>query len=172
MTAQYAPEDINYGSEAAFVESTTLGGTQQGTTDTAVLNYITITNTSLDAYAVTTAAAATTTGTVITILQPGIYIASLITAVAAAHAAGISLGGTSPPFTTTPVAFGTAEALISLADNVTAMNQSVLSQSATFRVTPAMLDGTQNALRFMGEVGATFIATQAKMRVERLVATS
>lgn len=169
MTAQYAPEDINYGSEAAFVESVTLGGTQQGTTDTAVLNFITITNTSLDAYTVTAEAAATTTGTVVTVLQPGVYVASLMTAIGAGGSAAISLGATAAPFNTTPVAIGGNDGLISLADNVTA-NQSVLSQTATFRITPAMLDGTQNALRFMGEVGATFIATQVKMRVDRILA--
>lgn len=167
MTAQYGPEDINYGSEAAFVECTTLNATEQGAVDTTVLRMDNVTNSSANAYTVTTTA---NEGTTVTVLQPGVYVATLITSVNGAHAAAISLGGTAPPFNTDPAAMGGNDGIISLADNVTA-NQSVLCQSISFRLTPAQIDGTQNVLRFLSDAGLTFIDTQFKMRVDRIVAS-
>ncbi len=170
MTNQYPSESINYGPDPASVFSNTIGGTEQGTTDTAVLNYVTITNSSVAHFTVTTAAAATTTGTVITILQPGVYAASMSLAIAAgACAIGISLGATAAPFTTTPVAIGTVDGLLVMQTNTVA-DASVQSCAVTFRIDPVDIDATVNVLRFMATVGGTFVTTQVAMRVDRLTA--
>ncbi len=171
MTSQYFNQDVNSAPDLASVVSIALGGTQQGTTDTAVLNFITITTSSVDHFTVTTAAAATATGTVITILQPGVYVASMNLAVAAGVCdIGISLGGTAAPFTTTPIAIGTVDGLIMLGTDA-ASTASIQMLSATFRIAPADIDGTVNVLRFMATVGGAFVATQASMRIDRATAS-
>jgi hypothetical protein len=170
MTNQYFNQDINYGPDDAFVSSRTLGGTQQGTTDTAVLNFITITSSSTAHFTVSAQAAATASGTEITILQPGVYIASMNAADAGATCSiGISLGATAAPFTTTPVAIGTVDGLIALCADVAAAD-AIQMCSVTFRIAPADIDGTANILRFMGTVGAGFVTTQASMRIDRATA--
>jgi hypothetical protein len=170
MTSQYHDQDINYSSDDASVFSSTLGGTQQGTTDTAVLNYVTITSSSAAHFTVTTAAAATATGTEVVILQPGAYFASMSLAIAAsACAIGISLGATAAPFTTTPVAIGTVDGMLVLASNTVA-DASVQQCGVTFNIAPDDIDGTANVVRFMGTVGAGFVTTQVAMRIDRLTA--
>ena len=167
MTNQYFNQEINYAPDDASVVSVTLGGTQQGTTDTAVLNFITITTSSADHFTTTTTAAA---GTVITILQPGTYVASMTLAIAAgACAIGISLGAITAPFDTTPAATGTADGMLSLASNTVA-DASVQQSSVTFRIAPVDIDGTANLLRFMATVGGAFVTTQASMRIDRATA--
>lgn len=167
MTSQYFNQDINYGPDDASVVSRTLGGTQQGTTDTAVLNFTGITTSSVAHFTTATTAVA---GTTITILQPGVYVASMNLAIAAAACAiGISLGGTAAPFTTTPVAIGTVDGLIAMGSDVAA-TAAIQMCSVTFRLAPVDIDATANVLRFMATVGGAFVATQAAMRLDRATA--
>lgn len=165
MTRQYATEDINYGPSPAFVSSSTLNGTQQGGTDTAVFRFDSITTTTANDFTVATTAPA---GTTITILKPGTYIATLSASVAAANTAiGISLGGTAAPFTTTPAAIGGNDGIIAL--KVSAANDaSVLNVCTSFDISLANLDGTANVVRFMGIVGGAFVATTVNMRLDRV----
>ena len=169
MTSQYPTEDINYGPDDASVTTQTLSGaTQQGTTDTAVLRYDTITTSSADHFTTTTIAA---DGTTITILQPGIYVASMTLAIAAAACSiGISLGATGAPFDTTPVATGTVDGMIALESNIVA-DASIQSCMATFRIGSDDIDGTANVVRFMATVGGAFVTTQVAMRIDRATAS-
>ncbi len=167
MTNPYPSEDINYGPNQGSVSSSTINATEQGATDTAVLRYDAITTNSADNFTTTTTAAA---GTVITILQPGTYVASMTLAIAAgACAIGISLGAITAPFDTTPAATGTADGMLSLASNTVA-DASVQQSSVTFRIAPVDIDGTANLLRFMATVGGTFVTTQVAMRLDRITA--
>ncbi len=168
MTAQYFNEDINYGPDDASVSSILLSVvTQQGTTDTAVLRYDPVTTSSAAHFTTATTAAA---GTTIAIIQPGIYIASMNLAIAAgACSIGISLGGTAPPFTTTPVATGTVDGVLAIESNLT-VDASVQSCSVTFRIGNDDIDGTANVVRFMATVGGAFVVTQVAMRIDRATA--
>lgn len=168
MTRQYATEDINYSPSSAFVTSRTLNATQQGATDTAVLRFNTITTRTADDFTVTTTAA---NGTTIAIIKPGVYIATLVQSINAANTAiGISVGGTNAPFTTTPAAIGGDDGIVALKVSV-ANDASVLNVCTSIHITDAdIAGGVANVVRFMGNVGGTFVATTALMRIERATA--
>lgn len=167
MTSQYFHEDINHSPSQASVTSRTLNATQQGTTDTAVLRFDSITTTTANDFTTTTTAAA---GTTVTILKPGVYIATLIQSINAANTAiAISLGGINPPFTTTPAAIGGDDGIIALKVSV-ANDASVMNIMTSFRIAPAQIDGTQNVVRFLGNVGGVFVTTTALMRIDRATA--
>lgn len=168
MPRQYSTEDINYSPAAAFVTSRTLAAVQQGTTDTAVLNFVSITTTTANDFTVTTTAA---NGTTIAIIKPGVYIATLIQSINAANTAiGISVGGINAPFTTTPAAIGGDDGIIALKVSV-ANDASVLNICTSFHITDAdIAGGVANVVRFMGNVGGAFVTTTASMRVERATA--
>lgn len=170
MTQQYLPESINYGSEAAFVESVALdGANQQGSNanNDAVFQFTSVTNSSANAYTVTSS---DTLGTTIAILQPGIYTATLVAAIAAgAQSLAISLGGTANNFGATPAAIGTVAGIIALAVDADA-NASVMPLSMSFRIQPSDIDGTSNVVRFLGTANGTWVATQVRMRIDRVSA--
>lgn len=170
MTQQYLPESINYGSEAAFVEATALDGANQQGSDAnndTVFQFTSVTNSSANAY---TVASSDALGTTVTILQPGIYVAELVAAIAAgAQALALSLGGTANNFGATPAAIGTAAGNIALAIDADA-NASVMPLSMSFRIQPSDIDGTSNVVRFLGTANGTWVATQVRMRIDRVSA--
>lgn len=172
MTQQYLPESINYGPEAAFVQSTSLDGANQQGSDAnndTVFQFTNVTNSSANHYTVTSSNAL---GTTVTILQPGVYVAELVAAIAAgAQALAVSLGGTANSFGATPAAIGTAAGNIALAVDADA-NASVMPLSISFRVAPGDIDGTSNVVRFLGTANGVWVATQVRMRIDRVLASS
>lgn len=163
MTSQYLPETINPEGKAGWAQGR--GGNGQGGTDTAVVRFDTTTSSSANDFTLTDAAA---TGLVVTCLKPGTYSVMFTTSQAAGDVSiGISLGGTNAPFNTTPAAFGGNDGIIAFADNVTA-DASVPTCAATFYLGADQIDGTQNLVRFMAEVGITMVDAHTAFRIARV----
>ena len=169
MTEPYQPEGINYGPDPAFVSSTALlVGNQQGSgaNDDTVFNFVPVVNSSADHFTVTSTVVL---GTTFTILQPGVYAASLTCAIAVAASVAISVGGALATFGATPAAMGGMNVIIALSGNPVA-NASITSVATSFRITSADLNGTLNVVRFLGTANGVWVATQVAMRIDRVTA--
>lgn len=163
MTSQYLPETINPEGKSGWAQGR--GANGYGSTDTAVLRWDATTSSGANDFTLTDTAAA---GLVVTCLKPGTYIVMLTSSEAAGgYAIGISLGGTNAPFNTTPAAFGGDDGIIALADNVTA-DASAITCSVSFYLEPAAIDGTQNLVRFMAEVGGSPVDAHTAFRIDRV----
>lgn len=171
MTEQYLPEDINIGPDPSNVTSVLLDvGDQQGSdaNNDTVFNFATVTNSSVAHYTVTST---DPLGTTVTVLQPGVYVASLNADVAGNNAStiAISVGGTVNSFGATPAAIGGASAVIAITSSI-AGDASVPQLSTVFRISPLAIDGTANVVRFLGTVSAVWTVTTVRARIDRLTA--
>lgn len=172
MTEQYAAEFINSGPDPSYIFSNALNaGDQQGSdaSNDTVFFFDPITISSAAHFTATSSA---TLGTVIAVLQPGVYIATLVGSIAgAAKSLAISVGGAVNSFGTTPAAIGGASNVIALASNLAA-NDSVVEVSTSFRINPEDLatGSITNQVRFLGDASGVWVATTVRMRIDRVTA--
>lgn len=171
MTEQYQTEDINVGPNPSNAQATAFDATDQQGSDAnndTVMNFLAVNITSTADF---TVALSDTLGTTITILQPGVYMASLNADVAGANAStlAISVGGAANSFGATPAAIGGAGAVIALSSSL-AGDASVPQVAGFFRIAPADLNGVLNVVRFLGTVNAVWTATTLRARIDRLTA--
>lgn len=171
MTEQYLAEDINIGPNPSNAVATAFDASDQQGSDAnndTVMNFLAVT---ISGTADFTVALSDTLGTTVTILQPGVYMASLNADVAAGNAStlAISVGGTANSFGGTPAAIGGAGAVIALSSSLAA-DASVPQVSTFFRIAPADINGTLNVVRFLGTENAVWTATTLRARIDRLTA--
>lgn len=171
MTEQYLSEDINIGPNPSNAQAVAFDASdQQGSeaSNDTVLNFLTVAITSTADF---TVVQSDTLGTTVTILQPGVYMASLNASVAGANASSIaiSVGGAANSFGATPAAIGGAGAVLALSSSLAA-DASVPQVGAFFRIAPADLNGVANVVRFLGDANAVWTATTLRARIDRLTA--